>query len=264
MHTVQGIIGGGYLLASVLLIILAATRKNFPGKAWFIAFLALGLASKLAWQLPPLLLRFDLPLWDMPRFFEVWGISLNLIGLAGFCLLIPFLFAVANSLRQPGDYPAVDVPDDAPPAGDTANPLYGVAGWLKFFVVVNLYIAPVLFGIQQIFAFIGFGMLAEDYPGLVVVGLIETAAGIFFVVKWIMIARRLRDMVPGVVQEAKRWLLITLAWNVLGTLLVLLSGVDAESVMFGAMKGLITGVISFAIWYSYFNVSKRVRATYAV
>ena len=129
-------------------------------------------------------------------------------------------------------------------------------------MVVNMYIAPVLFGIQQIMGFIGFGILAEDYPGIIVVGLIEAAVGIFLVVKWIMIARRLRDIVPGVVQEAKRWLLISLAWSVLSTPLVFMSGMDAEDVMLGAVKQLVGGVIAFAIWYSYFNVSKRVKATY--
>lgn len=149
-----------------------------------------------------------------------------------------------------------------PEHADTTNSLYGVKGWLKLFVVVNIYIAPVLFGIQQIMGFIGFGILAEDYPGIVVVGLIEAAVGIFLVVKWIMIARRLHDIVPGVIQEAKKWLLITLAWNVLSTPLVFMSGMDAEDVMGGAIKQLLLGIISFAIWFSYFKVSKRVKATY--
>lgn len=146
--------------------------------------------------------------------------------------------------------------------GDSTNPLYGVKGWLEFFVVVNMYIAPISFGISQIMAFIGFAMLAEDYPGIVVVGLIEAGVGLFLVVKWIMIARRLRDIVPGVVQEAKKWLLISLAWNVLSTPLAFMTGMDAEDMMPGNTKGLFTGVIAFAIWYSYFNVSKRVKATY--
>ncbi|GEM_PF-502744 len=149
-----------------------------------------------------------------------------------------------------------------PTHGDTGNPLYGVKGWLKVFVVVNMYIGPVLFAIQTIMGFVGFAMLAEDYPGIVVVGLIEAAVRIFFVVKWIKIAGRLRDIAPGVVQEAKKWLLITLAWNVLSTPLVFMSGMDAEDLMVGAIKGLFTSIVGFAIWYSYFNVSKRVKATY--
>ncbi|MGI6495007.1 MAG: DUF2569 family protein [Kiritimatiellia bacterium] len=145
---------------------------------------------------------------------------------------------------------------------DTTNPLYGVRGWLMFFVVVHMYISPVVSVIQLTLAIIGFGMLAEDYPGIVGVGLIEIVVDLFFVVKWILIARELRDIVPGAVQKTKKWLLISLAWNVLSSLLAFMAGIDAEEIMPDVIQGLVKGVIGFAIWYSYFNVSKRVKATY--
>ncbi len=262
-ETVKELIGWGYPLASVVVIILAATRRRFPGKAWLVTHLAIGLAGMLAWRIPSLLLKFDALYFDMSWFYDYCALPLNILGFAGYCLLIPFVLAVAtpSHLRSP-DNAGLAEPPDGVPTGDASNPLCGIHGWLKFFVVVNMYIAPVFFGIQQIMGFTGFAMLAEDYPGIIVVGLIEAVVGIFLVVKWIMIARRLRDIVPGVVQEAKRWLLIALAWNVLSTPLVFLSGLDAEDVMVGAVKQLVGGIMAFAIWYSYFNVSKRVRATY--
>jgi hypothetical protein len=253
----------GYPLVSVVVIILAATRRSFPGKPWLIAYLAIGLASMFVRRLPGMLMMFDIYNFDMGYFYAVGELPLNIIGLVGFCLLIPFLFAVAKA--PPYSLVEGAVAGDrynAPATGDTTNPLYGVYGWLKVFVVVNIYISPVLFGIQQIMGFIGFGMLAEDYPGIVVVGLFEAAVGVFLVVKWIMIARRLRDIKPGVVQEVKKWLLITLVWNVLSTPLVFMVSMDVEDVMFGAIKQLVGGVIAFAIWYSYFKKSKRVKATY--
>jgi hypothetical protein len=262
-ETVQEIVGWGYPLAFIVVIILAATRRKFPGKPWLLAYLSIELAITLAWRFPRLMLEFDVLEYDISRFYDVWSLPLNIVGLAGSFLLVPFVLAVAN----PSDVRVADGADvgtqrEALPTGDTTSPFYGVHGWLKFFVVVNMYIAPVLFGIQQIMGFIGFGILAGDYPGIVVVGLIEAAVGIFLLVKWIMIARCLRDIVPGVVQEAKKWLLISLAWNVLSTPLVFMSGMDAEDVMPGAIKQLFGGIIAFAIWYSYFNVSKRVKATY--
>lgn len=263
MEVVQEVIGWCFPLAYVAVIIIAATRRGFPGKPWLIAHSSIELACTLAWRIPSLTLRFDVLEFDISRFYDIFALPLNIIGLAGYCMLIPFVLVVSKpSLLCSSDHADTAALQDESSPVDTGNPLYGVHGWLKFFVVVNMYIAPVLFGIRQIIAFFGFSMLAEDYPGIVVVGLIEAGANLFFVIKWIMIARRLRDVVPGVVQEAKKWLIITLAWNVVSIPLVFLSGMDAEYLMPEAIKGLFYGIIGFAIWYSYFNVSKRVKATY--
>lgn len=261
---VQEIIGWGYPLISLVVIIIAARCRVFPGKPWLLAYLVIGLVSGLAWRIPRLLLKFNTPDFNIARFFDVFALPLNITGLVGYCMLIPFVLAVTSPshLRSP-EALGVAKPSDGIRTLDISNPLYGVHGWLKFLVVVNMYFAPVLFGIQQIMGIIGIFMLAEKYPGIVVVGLIETAAGIFLVVKWIMIARRLRDIVPGVVQETKKWLLITLAWNILSTPMVFMSGMDAKDVVAGAIQQLFGGIISFTIWYTYFNVSKRVKATYS-
>lgn len=148
--------------------------------------------------------------------------------------------------------------------GDTNDPLYGVHGWLKFFIVIKLYIQPVIFGIQLIIAFIGFGMLADEYPGVIAIELIQAAVSVLFIIKWIMIARHLRDIVPGVIQETKKWMLISLVWAVLGAILTFMSAIELhdKDVAITAIKQLFGGVVGFAIWYSYFKVSKRVKATY--
>jgi hypothetical protein len=92
--------------------------------------------------------------------------------------------------------------------------------------------------------------------------LIETGVGGFLVWKWIQIARHLRDIRPGVIQEAKFWLKVALGWSILSSLLVFISGMDVEDLLPGAIRGVVTRLISFAIWYSFFNVSRRVQATY--
>ena len=141
-------------------------------------------------------------------------------------------------------------------------PLRGVNGWLKFFVIVNLYVSPVLFVLQSAVGWISFASIAGDYPGIIPVGMIETGVGGFLVWKWIQIARGLRDIRPGIVQEAKTWLQIALAWNLFSLPLVYLSGLDAEDLVVGSLRQAVQAVIGFTIWYSYFNVSKRVEATY--
>ena len=141
-------------------------------------------------------------------------------------------------------------------------PLRGVNGWLKFFVIVNLYVSPVFFVLLSIVAWIFFAIIAGDYPAIIPVGMIETGVGGFLVWKWIQIARGLRDIRPGIVQEAKTWLQIVLAWNLFSLSLVYLSGLDAEDLVVGSLRQAVQAVTGFTIWYSYFNVSKRVKATY--
>jgi len=145
---------------------------------------------------------------------------------------------------------------------DQSNSLQGVKGWLKLFVVVNIYVAPVIFVIQYVVAWIGVSMLYDRYPGIAFVILIETAVGAFLVYKWITIAIRLRDIQPYVVQEAKLWLKLTLGWAFLSIPLSFMSGMPAETLAPGIVKVLARALIGFGIWYSYFNVSKRVKATY--
>lgn len=81
-------------------------------------------------------------------------------------------------------------------------------------------------------------------------------------VKWVLIARCLRDIVPGVVQEVKKWLLISLTWNVFSKSLAFMTDIDSEYIMPDFIKGLFVVIISFTIWYFYFNVAKRVKASY--
>jgi hypothetical protein len=142
------------------------------------------------------------------------------------------------------------------------NPFYGVKGWLKMLIVVNLYIAPVIFVIRYIMGWIDVTGVANRYPGLVLVLFLETLVGGFFIWKFIQMAKDLRDIKPGVVQEVKKWLKLNLGWIILDAPLSLISGIDAEYLLPSMIKGIILGIVGFAIWYSYFNVSKRVKATY--
>jgi hypothetical protein len=148
------------------------------------------------------------------------------------------------------------------PTPDHPDPYKGVKGWLKLFVVMNLYVGPVLFVLGGIIGLAGTAMVAEDYPGLVLVVMIETAVAGFLVWKWIQIAKNLRDIVPGVVQEAKLWLKIGLGWVFLDIPIAFMSGLEPELLAPGIVQDVVFSLISFAIWHSYFSVSKRVRATY--
>ena len=145
---------------------------------------------------------------------------------------------------------------------ELSNPLYGVKGWLRFFVIMRMYVAPMLFVLLNIISWNAIIETADIYSGIIIVGMIESVIGAFFIVKWILIAKSLRDLRPGIVQETMSWLKITLGWGILITPLIFMVGMPSYEVMPNAIPGIVLSLISFSIWYSYFNVSKRVKATY--
>ncbi len=79
-------------------------------------------------------------------------------------------------------------------------------------------------------------------------------------------ALNLRRLRPGAVRFVKRYLIIRLAWS-LGSLAFLYMGfgLPDECMRFvsGQVKdGLFYSAFVFIIWYCYFSVSKRVKATF--
>jgi hypothetical protein len=145
---------------------------------------------------------------------------------------------------------------------DVDSPFYGVKGWLMFVVVLYIYIVPILFVIRQIPAWIGYVILADQYPGLVLAGLIDTVVSGYLIIWAIRVARGLRDIQPRAVQKTKTLLKFSLVWTIVGVPVSFVSGLSAEQLLPDAWKGIFGGIVGFAIWFSYFSVSKRVKATY--
>jgi hypothetical protein len=79
-------------------------------------------------------------------------------------------------------------------------------------------------------------------------------------------AIKLRRISSGAVRAAKRFLLVALLWSVVSLALpYMIWGIpdDTREAMFiQTFKGFLGTVIPFAIWFTYFNVSQRVKATY--
>ena len=74
-----------------------------------------------------------------------------------------------------------------------------------------------------------------------------------------------KSVLNGAVRATKRYLLIALAWSVVSFALPYMGDIPdsaREAMTLENVKGFLRTVIPFAIWFSYFNVSKRVKATY--
>ena len=93
------IVGWSFPLVVLILVVLSATRKSFPGKPWLIAHLGVLAGTMLGFRIPSLLLWSPNLNFDIGYFYETYGLALNIIQLAGFVFLIPFIFAVARSTQ---------------------------------------------------------------------------------------------------------------------------------------------------------------------
>lgn len=145
---------------------------------------------------------------------------------------------------------------------DTSHPLYGVKGWLKFGVVMNLYVAPVLFTLVQVASWVGYTMLARRYPGIVLVGLFNTLAGSFLIVRGVQIARSFRNLRPRSVQKAKTLLKLAALYVSVSVPVSFLSGLRPEVLLPDILRSVLGTAIGFTVQYSYLNVSKRIAATF--
>lgn len=165
--------------------------------------------------------------------------------------------------------PVASGPSDGTDAGAATGQLYGVHGWLRFWVVMRIYLDPIFTGLNLIVGWVGYLILAEQYGtadslagGIIVWGVIDTGVTVYLIVRGIQVGIALRDIRAGAVQSAKQWLVLVLAWRFIAPIPALLLGFPIEYLGPASIKGIAASLIGFLIWYSYFNVSKRVQATY--
>jgi len=152
--------------------------------------------------------------------------------------------------------------DPYPPVAPHSNsPYYGYSGWLAFFCVVQIFIVPVFVLIScamDVSALGSSNYNLDEFVVLEILGLLGLGAYAVYT------GLKLRRLRPGAVRTAKTYLVVGLLWAVLRVFLALLmlEGETRDAVGFEEVKGLFQSIISFAIWFSYFNVSKRIKATF--
>lgn len=144
----------------------------------------------------------------------------------------------------------------------TANELEGIRGWLRFFVIIRIYFYPICTVIVFIFDWIGNTMLAQEHSGVIISGLVDTAVGIYLTVRSIQVGIGLRNRKLLAVQATRNWLVSVLIWAIISPFVALILGFPSDLLFPIAIPRFISTLISTGIWYLYFDVSKRVKATY--
>lgn len=98
---IQGVIQWLYPALTLSLIIVAAQKRNLPGKSWLMLFLGVTLMSNLGWHTPQIMALLGDS--DAGRnFYKIWGVPLHIAGLIGWGMLFPFLLSFSQGKNKAG------------------------------------------------------------------------------------------------------------------------------------------------------------------
>jgi hypothetical protein len=103
------------------------------------------------------------------------------------------------------------------------------------------------------------------FPGLKNLLYIDGFLSVLLMVLSIRAGSALWSIKPGAVKIAKNYFLIFLGYSLISVFLPFTAGLPSEAndvMVQEVVKGLIQSLLFFGIWYSYLNVSERVKATY--
>lgn len=141
----------------------------------------------------------------------------------------------------------------------------GVRGWLLLFCLSLTVFSPLLtigslgVGYSESSKYFG------QFPGLRIINVIDIILSLGIVAFSIYAGAGLWSIRPGAVQMAKRYLLCFLGYHAVAAILPFMAGLPSASIdamIMPVAQNTLRGVIYFAVWYSYLNNSKRVKATF--
>lgn len=148
------------------------------------------------------------------------------------------------------------------------SPYRGYGGWLSFFCIIQIVVAPLAVMAITLLPLMDTDVqeLLSQYPRVAFMSRMEDILNWGMAGFGIYVGIILRRLRPGAPRIAKRYLLTGLAFAFSRLFFPYLCGdipsQISEAMMAEGAKIFIRTLIVFAIWYSYFNVSKRIKATF--
>lgn len=147
------------------------------------------------------------------------------------------------------------------------NNLNGVKGWLLFLCITLTILSPLISFGQLGIEWIEFKSYFTTFPNLRAFVLIDTILSMGLIGFSIYAGYVLWSIKQNAVEIAKAYFLARLAYSIIMPLVfrsVSDLPMDDSTIIDAFIKQAVSGIIAFAIWFTYLNRSKRVRATYSV
>jgi hypothetical protein len=157
----------------------------------------------------------------------------------------------------------------AAPNSVTGQPQYkGVNGWLLIFCIAQTILNPILL-LRSLVSLVSVWyrhfQQFEQIPGLLTYTVVDRLLLLGVTAFSVYAGERLWRIKLGAVKIVKRYLLTVLGYYFLSLFLpfiVEFSSTASDKLFLSNLARLVLGATFVALWYSYFNQSKRVKATY--
>lgn len=143
----------------------------------------------------------------------------------------------------------------------------GVGGWLLLFCLQLTMFNPLLTLSSFAKAYQASAQYFSQFPGLVVITVIDALLALAVLIFGVIAGADLWNVKAGAVQSARRYLMFVLGYHVISAVLPFMAGLSSaanEAMVAPAVTAAIKGMVYVAVWYSYLNVSQRVKATYQI
>ena len=142
-----------------------------------------------------------------------------------------------------------------------------VGGWLAFLCVSFILFNPGFTILNFVISFKVANELFSQYPQLMIITVIDTILSFGVMFYSIYAGICLVKIKPNAVKTAKTFLLTFISYSFIASVLPFIAGLPSQinEAMFPiAVQGFSRSSVYFAIWYTYLNQSKRVKATYRI